>query len=238
MNTNTLPVIAGNFIASIQGTIVEQGTVGAESTVFLLETLPDDIVQAISSQYPIYAALGCRTKNTVEYVLIKKGSYNAGNRQIILIRGQSPYYSGNGGQSFRHTSTSGGIQLNFFTINPFAYRMLVDDVNSLKNGALELITSNLPKANTSTVGGVRVSYNDTTLPIDQAYKALTTNNPLIEKFFQSFLAMPDNSTTLEFDGTIDANTQNRLNQLRQLFDTMLNNPTKFANFISDFNNRY
>lgn len=238
MNTNTLPVIAGNYIASIQGTIVDQRAPGEESTVFLLEVLPDDIVQAINSKYPIYAALGCRIKNTVEYVLIKKGSYNASNRQIILVRGQSPYYTGSGGQSFRHTSTSGGIVLNFFTINPFAYRQLVDDVNSLKNGALELITSNLPKANTSTIGGVKTSFNDVSLPIDQPYKVLTTNNPLIEKLFQSLLAMPDNSTTLEFDGTIDPTTQNRLNQLRQFFNTLLNNPTKFANFLSDFNNKY
>jgi hypothetical protein len=231
-----LPIPAGNFSIKINNSNIPEVPVGTTTNVILSKDLPQDIVQAISGQNPVYATLGCRTNGVFEYVLIEKGSYVSQTRQITLVRGQSPFATGSGGNAIAHNSLQNGIELNFNVIYPEGYKELATTVQDFANGALDFITLNIPKANTLQVGGVKTSYNNPAKTPTDAYQVITNDNPLIKRVFSALLSLPEDSFTLNFTGDIDGNTLFRLGQIDTLMRTLFTNQTKFNAFINWINN--
>ena len=239
MSNTFLPIIAGNYVARITQTIVQETTQGNITPVNLIDDLPAEIIQAINSNYPVYAILGCRKNGTVEYVQIEKGSYQSQDRRIRLVRGQSPYFSSTGGQAIRHTATSsGGISLDFNTTYPYGYRQLVDTVSELKDNTLKFVTNNIPKATTTTVGAVQVSYNNPEKQANTAYRVITQENPLVQQILQSLLDLSPTSQTLQLDGSIDSASVQKIDSLRKLSKLLLSNPAKLDAFIAWYNKSF
>jgi hypothetical protein len=218
-----VPIIQTNLPAVPSGTSVN---------VNLAKDLPANIIQSINTQ-DAYVKLSCYTlTKPVEYARIQRGSYVSQNRQITLIRGQSPYEDNTGGTAESiQVSSSGQIILDFSAWRPADISVVISDLCNIKTQNLAFLTTNLPTASSTVKGAVLIAYNNPSISTTTPYKVIANDNPLLNRLANALLGQDAQSADLNWDGSISPSADTKLSRITNILNRATITQTRYQAFV-------
>lgn len=220
MNSN----FVGNYIAGLKNYKLEASTPGTEQTVLLKDTLPAEILQSLNNAGTVQASLGCRKDGLLEMVTVVKGSYNAQDKSIRIIRGQSAFAQASGGRTFTHAGNN--IHLDFSVISPTFLNELALKVDKLINNPTTPINNPTAIATKNIPGRIETTWDQPNHNPVVPYKVIPFNEPNFQFLISQILNVSPTSNTMQFDGAMDTIVKERIERLSKIINAATSSPAR------------